>query len=190
METVNASDLKKTGATKMETPVIISEKKKTASDLFCEELNEDQKVIFEEIKTTLIQKRRKYEFEVIQNTQESFDSYAVMIEYIENGILTIEEDGVDVKLRLPLSNKDGIVLANSLKILFERNEDRENVIKKAITTNIKNKTYNDEVAMAILTASLANVDNRIISTDSILRMKKTNYDDYQLLFNVFIFFRS
>lgn len=186
MSNLKISDINNTGDVKT-SPIIQVEKKKTVSELFLEECDSEEAKIFNEIKATLMNKCNKHEFEAVTN--ENLNGYATMITYIKNGIITIEEDGVKTKLRKPLINSDNNILANEIKILFERNEDRERQYRKSLNLNPKSSDYDERMGIAVITASFDKA-NVFLGVDSTLLLKKTNYNDYILLLSVYTFFRS
>lgn len=189
MTKVSSDQIGKVGEAKKPTPTTKEvEKKKTISEIFLEECDEVEAAIFQEVKSTLINKCHKYEFEAV--TDENLDAYATMINYIKNGIISIDESGVSIKLRKPLINKDNQVLTDTITILYERNEGRENAFRKSINVSQKSKQYNDEVALAVIAASFESVGNVMLGKESFSALKRDNYNDYLLILNTYTFFRS
>lgn len=188
MESIKANEISKTGETKKSTPVQKKEVKKTVSQLFLEECDEQESEIFEEIKQALISKRDKYEFEAV--TEDMFNGYRNMITYIKGGVITLLDEGVNVKLRKPLFNNDGIELTKSITILYERNQAREDQFRKTVSTNEKSKQYNEDITISVIAASFENIGTAPLSSESLRNIKRDNYNDYELLLNVYMFFRS
>lgn len=187
-EAINIKDIKKTGESKPVPAVKKVEVDQTPSELFLEECDEKEAELFNEIKTTLIEKREKYEFEAV--TEEMFDDYRNIITYMKRGIITIEDHGVSVKLRKPLKNSDGVDLTSSITVLFERNEALEKRYKTSVKTNKKSNNYENDMGTAVIAASFANVGNLPLGVNSLNNIKRKNENDYTLILNVYTFFRS
>jgi len=188
METIKIEDLKKVGgATEKATPTI-QVKAKTPSEVFLSECDEHEAEIFEQLKGILINQCEKYEFEAV--TKDNLEDFAEIITYVKNGIFKIESDGVLVKLRKQITGPDGIILTDTVKILYERNEAREKTFTAGITVSKKSIESQKDFTLATLAASFANIDNKIISVDTVRKIQKTNHRDYMLLLSCFNFFRN
>jgi hypothetical protein len=187
---VKAGDLKKTEGPKYEAPVKSVIKKKTDSEIYLENCDEEQAEIFNDIKAILMAKDKgnKHEFEAVN--KERFDDFDHFIRYIINNVITIEEDGISVNLRQPLENSDGIVITDSIKVLFARNEAREKQFKNSVKTLEKNKDYDSDMGAAVIAASFADVGNKMISANLFYILKNTNPQDYTLIVRVYGFFRQ
>lgn len=181
-------DFKKGAENKAEKPIVTAPaKEKTISEKFIEELDEEEEKIFLQIKGVRTGICELEEFEAV--TEDSLDSYVQLITYIKNGKITFEDDGVRVNVRRPIKDSKGTIIANSLKVLYERNEERERVFAKKL--KFKKDSINDsqDYSRAILAASFANENNKIIPPESISR-SKVHSVDYGLLVTVQDFFRN
>lgn len=191
MENIKANDIKKTGVSE-NAPVIKKKetevKKLTPSEEFLLECDEQESEIFNQVKNVLIDHCEKYEFEAV--TEDNLEDYSMIITYIKNGVISLESNGVMVKLRKPLKDSDGNIIADSLKILYERNESRELVFTKGIKVSKKSIESQKEFTLATLAASFENVGNKMISLNSVKSIQANNHRDYMLLLNVYNFFRS
>lgn len=190
MKNLSIEDLKKTGTeTKESVPVKeIEVVKKTPSEEFLSECNEQEAELFNQIKGILMDQCDKYEFEAV--TEDNLEDFSMIITYIKNGVIKLESDGVVVKLRRPLKDPKGNILAESLKILFERNETLENILTKGIKLSKKSTESQKEFTMATLAASFDKIEGKMVSMDATRRIKANNQKDYMLLLNVFNFFRN
>ena len=178
----------KTSNIEVKAPIL--EKKKTISEKFLEEFTEEEKEekeIFLKIKGIRMDTCELEEFEAV--TEESLESYTQLITYVKNGKITFEDDGVRVKVRRPINDSNGNLITNSLKILFERNEDRERVFTKKMKYKRDEINSSQDYSRAVLAASLANENNIIISPASIAPAKVHSVD-YGLLVTVQDFFRK
>jgi len=182
------NDLKAGAGDKKPVPAIEIEVKKSISDEFLEECDEQEEEIFHKLKGILIDQCDKYEFEAV--TEDNLEEFSMVITYIKNDVITLEDDGFVVKLRKPLTNEKGELLTEKIKVLFERNEDREKTFTKGIKVSEKNIESRKEYNLATLAASFENVDNRMISKKSTQKIQKTNHRDYMLLLSCFSFFRN
>lgn len=162
-------------------------KEKSISDKFLEELDEQEKEIFLKIRDIRTGTCELEEFEAV--TEESLESYVQLITYIKNGKISFEDDGVRVKVRRPIKDNNGNVITDSLKILYERNEDRERVFTKKLKFKREDILSSQDYSRAVLAASLANENNIIISPASITT-SKIHSIDYLLLVTVQDFFRK
>jgi len=169
-------------------PIVDEEKKLTPSEEFLLECDDEESKIFEQLKDVLTSKCDKHEFEAV--TQDNLEDFAMIITYIKNGIISIESDGIDVKLRKPLNNSKSQFITDSIKLLYERNTAREKQFRNSIKTPEKNKAFNEEVSLAVVAASFANVEAIVIGMDSARVLKNTNSRDYMLLLNCYNFFRN
>jgi hypothetical protein len=185
--TINTKDLQKTGAETQSAPIVALKKVQTPTEIFLSECNEQEAEIFNQLKTVLIENCGKYEFEAVK--EDNLEDFSEIITYIKNGIISLEPDGVVVKLRKPLV-VDGKELANSIKILFERNEAREKTFTAGIKISKKSIESQKDFTLATLAASFANVDGKIISIESTRSIQSTNHRDYMLLLTCFNFFRN
>lgn len=183
-------EVKKVGATKKEAPIKKTDKKKTDSEIFLEECDTEQAEIFEDIKSALMAKGKgnKHEFEAVNAKR--FDDFALLIEYVINGIVLIEDDGIRVNLRQPLENSEGVEITDNIKVLFARNESRETVYRKSVKTPERSKDYDNDMGMAVIAASFADVDNKPLSTGLFHILKNTNPTDYALIVKIYGFFRN
>lgn len=166
------------------------EKKKTTSEKFLEEFTNEEvkeKEIFLKIKGIRIDLCELEEFEAV--TEDSLEDYIKLITYVKNGKITFEDDGVRVKIRRPINDSNGNLITNSLKILFDRNEDRERVFTKKMKYKRDEINSSQDYSRAILAASLANENNIIISPANI-SPSKVHSVDYGLLVTVQDFFRK
>lgn len=172
--------------TKVEVSASIPKKEKTISDKFLEELNDEEKEIFLKIKGIRTGTCELEEFEAV--TEESLESYVQLITYIKNGKITFEDDGVRVNVRRPIKDGNGNVITDSLKILYERNEDRERVFTKKMKYKRDEVNSSQDYSRAVLAASFANEKGVIIPPASI-SSSKVHSVDYGLLVTVQDFFR-
>jgi len=163
----------------------VKEEKKTISEEFIEELDEEEKVIFLELKSTLIDKCELLEFEAVND--ENLDDFAGLITYIKNGVVKIEPDGILVNLRRPILNAKGEEVTRCVTILFERNEDRERIFTKNIKISKKSIESQKEFTRASLAASFKNIDNKMLSIEN---TRGVHTKDYMLLLTVYNFFRN
>lgn len=189
METIKLDDVKKAGVKKVETPVkkeVVKEK--TISETFIEECDEQETKIFEQLKGILIDQCEKYEFEAV--TDDNLEDFAEIITYVKNGIISLESDGVLVKLRKSLIDTDGNDFTDSIKILFDKNEDREIAFTKGIKISKKSIESQKDYTLAVLAASFDSVNNKMISVKLTKKFQKTNNRDYMLLLTCFNFFRN
>lgn len=183
----NTIDSRKAGA---EAPAKRSEVAiKTVSEEFMEELDDQEKEIFLNIKSVLMDDCELLEFEAVN--EENLEDYSMLITYIKNGIVTIVDDGVNVKLRRPILNKDKEALTNNVTILFERNEAREKAFTKKAKLSKKDTESQKEYTRACLAASFKNVDfqgnSKMLSVDN---TRGIHRHDYLLLLTCFNFFRN
>jgi hypothetical protein len=188
MENLSIKDLKKTGSSELKPEPVKEIKKLSISEEFLLELNEKQSDIFNQLKSILTEQCDKYEFEAV--TEDNLEDFAEIITYVENKVITLENDGVLVKLRKPLLGADGNVLTEKIKILYERNEAREKVFTKGIKVSKKSIESQKDFTLATLAASFDQVDNKMISIDVTKKIQKSNHRDYMLLLNCFNFFRN
>jgi len=189
MKDISIKDLNKTGSENQAEPVkVIVEKKTTPKDEFLLECNDEEKEIFLKIIEVLTEQCDKYEFEAV--TADNLEEFSQIITYIKNGILTLENEGVRVKLRKPLKRPDGTVLTESVKILYERNEAREKTFTKDIKVTKKSTESQREFTLASLAASFENINGAMIGVEATRRIQNNNYRDYMLLLTVFNFFRN
>jgi len=165
------------------------EVKKTVSEEFIEELDEQEKEIFFELKSILIDKCELLEFEAVN--EENLEDYAALITYIKNGVLEIKEDGVLVNLRRKINNAKGDFITNSVTILFDKNESRERIFTKDIKISKKNLESQKEFTRASLASSFKNIEingmSKMISTENTRGVHKK---DYMLLLTCYNFFRN
>lgn len=189
MKNINVNDIKKTGG-EVKPPVTKEKevKKLTPSEEFLLECNEEESEIFNQVKNVLIENCDKYEFEAV--TEDNLEDYSMIITYIKNGVISLESNGVLVKLRKPLKDNDGNIITESLKILYERNESRELTFTKGIKVSKKSIESQKEFTLATLAASFDNVGTKMISLNSAKSIQANNHRDYMLLLNVYNFFRS
>ncbi|MDA3953121.1 MAG: hypothetical protein PF485_05710 [Bacteroidales bacterium] len=170
---------------------IKKEVKKSLSDEFLEELDEQEAEIFTQLKSVLIDTCELMEFEAI--TEDSLDDFRALITYTKNGILTIENDGINIKLRRSILNSDGEKLTDSVKILFEKNDSRERIFTKGIKVLKKDIESQKSFTRACLAASFANIEiggrSVILNAESISE-KKIHNKDYMLLLTCYNFFRN
>jgi hypothetical protein len=185
METIKIEDVKK-GAAVGAAPIVT--KKLTPNEEFLSECDEREAQIFEQVKKVLITQCDKYEFEAV--TAENLEDFSMVISYIKNEVITLCEDGVEVKLRKPIKNDDGSIFAEKLKILYDRNEARERTFTAGIKVSKKSIESQKDFTLATLAASFANVNNAMISVETTRKIQKTNHRDYLLLLNIFNFFRN
>lgn len=170
-------------------PLQKKEVKKTLGDEFIEELDNEEKEIFLELKSILLDTCGLLEFEAV--TEESLEDFTAIITYVKNGVIVIENDGLLFKVRKPLKNSDGKVLTSEIKLLYERNESRERVFTKRIKVNKKDIESQKEYTRACLAAAFDKVN--INGTDVIITMANTrslHSRDYMLLLTCFNFFRN
>lgn len=168
---------------------VLKEVKKSISDEFLLELDEQEAKIFLELKSILIDTCELLEFEAV--TEDSLEDFAELITYVKNGIITIEPDGVLVKLRRPILNSEGEKLTDNVKILYERNEDRERIFIKGIKITKKNIESQKEFTRAALAASFQNIT--VNGASIMLNAKNTkgmHNKDYMLLLTCYNFFRN
>jgi hypothetical protein len=179
------NDIIKTDSIKKEK----KEEKKSVSDEFMEELDEQEKEIFLKLKSILIDECELLEFEAVN--EDNLDDFAALITYIKNDVITIKDDGVQVKLRRPIINSNDEILTNNVTILFERNESRERAFTKNIKISKKNIESQKEFTRASLAASFKNIDfngtSKILSTNN---TKGIHNKDYMLLLTCYNFFRN
>ena len=155
------------------------------------ELNEEEILIFEQLKNTLIEKCGLLEFEALD--KDKGQDYVHLITYIKNKRVFIEDDGVIVKLRKPLVNKEGLNLGDQVKVLFNRNEAREIQFTKGKKIKEGDITLQKEYSRAALAASLDNiqVDNRsMMLSPSNISEKYVHGKDYALLMSCYNLFRG
>ena len=165
----------------------VEEKKKSIRDEFLEELNPEEKEICLKLESALIDKCELLEFEIYK--EDNLNDFRVLIDYTKNGILTIVEDGVNVKLRREIKTEEGAVLTNNVTILFERNEDRERVFTKPIKVKKDNVEDQKSFTRATLAASLKNIGNVMIGSEK-LTPKHVHHKDYLFLLTCYNFFRN
>ncbi len=186
------SDMKKGAINKIAPTVnktVEKEEKKSLSDEFLEELDEEESEIFLKLKSILIGTCELLEFEAV--TEDSLEDYAALITYVKNGILIIEDDGILVKLRRDILNSKGEKLTDKVKILFERNESREKIFTKGIKISKKSIESQKEFTRASLAASFQNVEiNGVSKMLNVENTRKIHTKDYMLLLTVYNFFRN
>ena len=189
-ENLSIKDLKKTGTETTESVPVkeIAVLKKTPSEEFLSECNEQEAEIFNQLKGILMEQCDKYEFEAV--TEDNLEDFSMIITYIKNGVIKLESDGVVVKLRRPLKDPKGNILTESLKILFERNESLETILTKGIKVSKKSIESQKEFTMATLSASFDKIEGKMVSLDATRRIQVNNHKDYMLLLNVYNFFRN
>lgn len=169
--------------------VSVEKEKKSISDTFIEELDEQEKSIFLELKSILIDKCELLEFEAVN--EENLDDHAALITYIKSGVISIVDDGIVYNLRRPIKNTNGDVLTKSVTILFERNESREKVFTKGIKISKKSIEAQKEFTRASLAASFKNID--FGGTSKMLSIENTrgiHNKDYMMLLTCYNFFRN
>lgn len=184
---INTKDLQKTGAEPQSAPIVAPNKVQTPTESFLLECNEQEAEIFNQLKTILIDNCGKYEFEAVK--EDNLEDFSEIITYVKNGIISLENDGVVVKLRKPLV-VDGKELTRSIKILYERNESREKTFTSGIKVSKKSIESQKDFTLATLAASFANIDGKMISVESTRSIQSTNHRDYMLLLTCFNFFRN
>lgn len=174
---------------KQNTLKIKKEVVKSVSDEFMEELDDQERDIFTSLKSVLIDKCELLEFEAVN--EDNLDDFVTLITYVKNGVINIEDDGVSVKLRRPILNKDNDILTNSLTLLFERNEARERVFTKRIKISKKDVESQKEFTRASLTASFKDIEfagtSKMISVEN---TRNIHGKDYMLLLTCYNFFRN
>lgn len=189
---ISIKDISKTGTETKAVPVKEKKAKElTPSEKFLLECDHEEKEIFNELMGVLTNPEQgdKYEFEAIKDNDESFEMFSMIITYIKEGILTIEPDGVVVKLRRPAVNDEGLVLSDTLKILYKKNKAREDMFKRNISLKKVTNESADENMVAVLAASFDNVDGKIISKTTVRKIQDKSDKDYSLLITVLNFFR-
>lgn len=165
---------------------IKAEVKKTVSELFIEELDEQEENIFLELKSILINKCELLEFEAVN--EENLDDFTGLITYIKNGVVSIENDGILVNLRRPILNSKKEEITRSVTVLFERNQDRERIFTKHIKISKKSSVEDQkEFTRASLVASFKNIGDKMLSTEN---TRGIHTKDYMLLLTVYNFFRN
>lgn len=189
MKNIRVEDIKKTGESKP-VPAVkeVVEKKLTDTDIFLEECDEDDAKLFHEIKNVLMEKREQREHEAV--SKDMFEGYRTMIKHIKYNDIAIEDDGIVINLRKPLLNKESVELTQSIKVLFDRNEGLEKAYRKTVKTNEKSPDYNEDMGIALIASTLANAGNVKLGPESLRRLKNTNENDYQIVLEVYKFFRS
>ena len=173
-------DEKKTIAPKEEAP-----KELTFSEEFMLELDTEEQKIFTELKETLMGKCELLEFEAVN--EDNLDEHRALITYIKNGVISIESDGVRVNLRRPIVDKNGSTLADSVVILYDRNEARERAFTKGIKLKKDDLEAKKEYTRASLAASFKNAGTVVLGADS---TRKLHDKDYMLLLTCYSFFRN
>jgi hypothetical protein len=166
-------------------------KEKTISEKFMEELNEQEKEIFLMIKDTRIKKCEYEEYEAV--TEDSLDDYAYLITYVKNGKIFFESDGVVIKVRRPILSEKNEVITSQIKLLFNRNVDRERAFTKKIKIKPGDTAASMEYTRAIIAAHLANVDfngTSIVLPEKSISGKNIHENDYQILSTCYLFFRN
>lgn len=169
------------------------EKEPTLEALFLTELgrklkgfNAGKGVAYEQIKK--IRKEivllEDYENFAIENV----DTYADLIPHIIHNKIRFEDNGVVVKLRSPLSNSHGKVVAEEVKVLYVTDRDLE---RKYTQMKLDEKDVNTSLDYAnALTRAAVRVksDNKImpLSEDTFNRITKR---DMTIISNVYAFFR-
>lgn len=161
------------------------EAKQSIKDEFLEELNPEEKDILLKIESVLIDKCELRDFEIYK--EDNLNDFRVLINYIQNGILTIQDDGINIKLRRDIKTDEGEKLTDNVTILFERNEDRERVFTKPIKVKKDDIEAQKDFTRASVAASLKNVNTRMISPKN---LRNVHHKDYLLLLTCYNFFRN
>lgn len=187
MKDLSIKDLKKTEAVKSETaPVkVIKEEKLTPSDEFLLECDDQEAEIFERLKDILMTQCKKREFEAVTKT--NLESFSMVITYVKHNVIKLEEDGFTFELREPLVNEKGDVLTDVVKVLYKKNHDRYRTFTKGkkLDSNEDKKSFN----IAVLAASLDNINNSMISPNVISILERNNELDFTILISCLNFFR-
>lgn len=161
---------------------------KSISEKFMEELDEKEKEMFLKMKEVRIGACQLEDFEAV--TEDSLDDYAFLINYMKNGKIRFESDGVCVKIRNPILDSEGNEITSELKILHEKNTGREKAFTKKFRFKRNDINSSSEYSNLCLAASFANVDykngNVIIPASKIEQIHK---NDRALLMTCFDFFR-
>jgi hypothetical protein len=168
-----------------------TQKEKTISEKFMEELDPREKEIFLKIKEVRMKQCEYAEFEAV--TEDTLDDYAFLITYVKEGVLTFESDGVVIKVRRPILSEKNEVIANSIKLLFQRNLDRERAFTKKIKVKPGDTAASMEYTRAVIAAHLANADfngTSIVIPEKCIAGKNIHANDYQLLTTCYLFFRN
>lgn len=162
---------------------------KTISDKFMEELDEQERNIFLQIKGIRINTCEYEEFEAV--TEDSLDDYVQLITYVKNGKLLFESNGVIIKVRRDIKNDKGEFLTNEIKLLYLRNESRERAFTKKIKVRKDDTGAAMDYTKATIAACLENVsyDGRSLILTA-KHLSKMHQNDYSLLVTCFNFFRN
>lgn len=162
---------------------------KTISDKFMEELDEQERDIFLQIKGIRINTCEYEEFEAV--TEDSLDDYVQLITYVKNGKLLFESNGVVIKVRRDIKNDKGEFLTNEIKLLYSRNESRERAFTKKIKVRKDDTGAAMDYTKATIAACLENVsyDGRSLILTA-KHLSKMHQNDYSLLVTCFNFFRN
>lgn len=162
---------------------------KSISDKFMEELDEQERDIFLQIKGIRINICEYEEFEAV--TEDSLDDYVQLITYVKNGKLLFENNGVVIKVRRDIKNDKGEFLTNEIKLLYARNESRERAFTKKIKVRKDDTGAAMDYTKATIAACLENVnfDGRSLMLTA-KHLSKMHQNDYSLLVTCFNFFRN
>jgi hypothetical protein len=174
-----------------EQKIISKAKEKTLSETFMEELNEQEKNIFLQIKSVRIDVCEYEEFEAV--TEESLEDYVQLITYVKAGKVRFEDDGVVIKIRRPILSEKGEVITEELKLLYQRNEARERAFTKKIKLKPGDTAASLDYTKAVIAANLANVSfggGSVVIPVNAISGNKMHQNDYMLLRTCFDFFRN
>jgi hypothetical protein len=167
------------------------QKEKTISEKFMEELDQKEKEIFLKIKDVRMKYCEYEEFEAV--TEDSLDDYVFLITYVKEGKISFDSDGVTIKVRRPILSEKGEVITDRIKLLFQRNVDRERAFTKKIRVKTGDTAASMDYTRAVIAAHLANVDfngTSIVLPVKSISGKSMHENDYQILTTCYLFFRN
>jgi hypothetical protein len=181
METELEKQKGKIGATEKVAPKVIKSKL-SLSEEFEQGLEGADKENFIKLKDVLLNQCGQYEFEVFN--EDSLEDIEDILPFMKHGIISIEEDGVVVKLRKSISVAD--IKTESLKILYERNEALERTYTRKIKVKKGDLESQKDYSKGLLAASLDKIENKMLGVEHVNKIHKKDYD---LLLNCYNFFR-
>lgn len=153
------------------------------------ELNKKQQIAFNEIKRIKLEICLYSEYETF--SLKEVDGFANLITHSEYGKIRFDEEGVIVKLRIPLLNSKNEEIANELKILFETNKSRESAFTKKIKVKDNDRQSNIDYSDALIAASIESVEVSgslvMISPNS---FRNINSKDKEIMTECYLFFRK
>ena len=168
-----------------------NQKEKTISEKFMEELDQKEKEIFLKIKEVRIKNCEYEEYEAV--TEDSLDDYVFLITYVKEGKISFDSEGVTIKVRRPILSEKGEVITDRIKLLFQRNVERERAFTKKIKVKAGDTAASMDYTRAVIAAHLANVDFNgasVVLPEKSISGKNIHANDYQILTTCYLFFRN